>query len=53
MALDKAAPVYTGIDKTMKDLSEYENYLREQVAHELELLNRRIKALEAALGMRE
>ena len=53
MALDKAAPVYTGSNKTMKEISEYENYLREQMVHELELLNRKIRELEAALGMKE
>lgn len=44
--LDKAAPVYTGNDKTLRQIAEYENYLREQLLHELELLNRKIEELK-------
>lgn len=46
-SFDKAAPVYTGEDKILRQIAEYENYLREQVVHELELLKRRIAELES------
>lgn len=49
-SFDKAAPVYTGKDEDMRRIAEYENYLREQVAHELELLYRKIDELEKALA---
>lgn len=45
-SFDKAAPVYTGQDKTLRQIAEYENYLREQMAHEIELLKKRIEELE-------
>lgn len=57
MGLDKAAPVYTGKDESIRRIAEYENYLREQTAHELEIMTRKsedlgkkIEALEKRLA---
>lgn len=50
MALDRAAPIYNGRDEDLRRVAEYENYLREQVVHELELLYRKIGELEKALA---
>ncbi len=48
--LDKAAPVYTGRDQFLRQLAEYEHYLREQTEHELKLLQRKIADMEAAMA---
>lgn len=46
MALDKLPPVYTGDNRVLREVIEYENYLREQVLHELEVLKKRVEEKE-------
>ena len=47
--LDKAAPVYTGRDTFLRQVAEYEHYLREQTEHELKLLQKKAAELQEAI----
>jgi hypothetical protein len=47
--LDKAAPVYTGRDTFLRQVAEYEHYLREQTEHELKLLQKKATELQEAI----
>ena len=41
MAFDKLPPDYAGDDRTLREVLEYLNYLREQTAHEIEVLKQK------------